>query len=135
MLKRIFINIFLISFLEILFYNIFIFILWKIGLVFHEPVSKNIFWGLSIVYSVYVFSILVLIKNTFEEIFKINKTVLNFVIIIFFSVLIQEFKNLPLRTILLIFSGILALSIKLIFNYKTNLKSKISNLKSKCLYE
>lgn len=46
MLKRI-INIVLVSLLEIVFFNSSIFMLWKIGLAFHEPVSKGIFWGLS----------------------------------------------------------------------------------------
>jgi len=129
MLKRI-INIVLVSLLEIVFYNSSIFVLWKIGLAIHEPISKGIFWALSIVYSVYVFAILVLIKNTFEEIFKTNSIILSLVAMIVFSILIEEFTTIPLRTLLLIASAILALSVRLIFDYRTNQRSKILNLKS-----
>lgn len=122
-------NIVLVSLLEIVCYNSSIFLLWEIGLVFHEPISKGIFWGLSIMYSVYVFATLVLIKNTFEEIFKTNRIILSLVAMVVFSALVQEFKTIPLRTLLLIASAILALSVKLIFDYKTNQRSKIKNLK------
>lgn len=128
MLKGI-VNIVLVSLLEIVCYNSSIFLLWEIGLAFHEPISKGIFWGLSIVYSVYVFAILVLIKNTFEEIFKTNRIIVSLVAIVVFSALVQEFKTIPLRTLLLIASAILALSVKLIFDYRTNQRSKIKNLK------
>lgn len=129
MLKGI-VNIVLVSLLEIVCYNSSIFLLWKIGLAFHEPISKGIFWGLSIMYSVYVFATLVLIKNTFEEIFKTNRILSSLVAMVVFSALVQEFKTIPLRTLLLIASAILALSVKLIFHYKTNQRSKIRNLKS-----
>lgn len=129
MLKGI-VNIVLVSLLEIVCYNSSIFMLWEIGLAFHDPISKGIFWGLSIMYSIYVFAILVLIKNTFEEIFKTNRILSSLVAMVVFTALIQEFKTIPLRTLLLIASAILALSVKLILDYKANQRSKIRNLKS-----
>jgi hypothetical protein len=130
MIKRIFINIILVSFLEILVYTISIFLLWKIGLFFHEPVSKNIFWGFSIVYSIYAFTILVLIKNIIEEIYKSQKIILYSFTLIIFSFIIEEFEFIPLRTTLLIIAALIAISTKYIYSNKTHLKSKIFNLKS-----
>lgn len=122
MLKRIFINVIFSSILEIFFYNIFVHALWRIGLIFHQPISRNILWGLTILYSIYVFSTLVIVKNIAFEFFKTNKLVLNLIALIVFSILIQE-KSIPLRTLLLIISALLVLTCELV------IKSKIKKYK------
>ena len=122
MLKRIFINVIFSSILEIFFYNIFVHALWRIGLIFHQPISRNILWGLTILYSIYVFSTLVIVKNIAFEFFKTNKLVLNLIALIVFSILIQE-KSIPLRTLLLIISAFLVLTCELV------IKSKIKKYK------
>jgi hypothetical protein len=124
MLKKIFLEVILRSLAEILFYNIFVFALWNIGLLFHTPIAKNIFWGLTILYSVYVFSALILVKNIIFEAFRTNKLILNLIVLVVFSALIQEFKTIPLRTLLFLISAALVLSLELVILYIIHLKSK-----------
>lgn len=119
MLKRIFINVIFSSILEIFFYNIFVHLLWKIGLIVHQPVSRNILWGLTILYSIYIFSTLVLVKNIAFEFFKKHRFVLNLITLIIFSLLIHE-KYIPLRTLLLIISAFLVLICELVIKSQIN---------------
>ena len=128
MLKRIFITVIFSSILEIFFYNIFVQALWRIGLIFHQPISRNILWGLTILHSIYVFSTVVLIKNIAFEFFKTNNLVSNLIALIVFSILIEE-KSIPLRTLLLIISALLVLTCELVIKSENkNLNKNSSNL-------
>ena len=128
------------SFFQVVVYYLLILILWNIGKKFHTPIKTDYTWGLTILYSTYVFGIISLIQNSLIEILDKKNIKIYFFIgaIISFTLIVQNFNSWPIKTLMLIISGLISLLLKFIFdlNYK-NLKSKIVNLQSKiqCLYE
>ena len=128
------------SFFQVVVYYLLILILWNIGKKFHTPIKTDYTWGLTILYSTYVFGIISLIQNSLIEILDKKNIKIYFFIgaIISFTLIVQNFNYWPIKTLMLIISGLISLLLKFIFdlNYK-NLKSKIVNLQSKiqCLYE
>ncbi len=113
MLKRIFINGILISLLEVILYIFFIILLSKLILFYYKPSHKDVSDGFTILFSIFVFAIIICIKNIYIEFIKKYTKTINIIAILLFSFSIQNFKSIPFLTILMIFSGILTL----IFRY------------------
>lgn len=132
MLKRILIFGFLISTLQLFIYYALIFFLWNIGKLFHSPIKTDYTWGLYILYSIYTFSLIILIQNILVEIFYRNnfKIYLLIVALITFILTVQKFEIWPLRTLIIIISGIIVFSIKFYLDNKID-KIKIFNHQSK----
>jgi len=113
MFKRILIHGILISFLEIILYVFSLILFSKIINQFHNSSSEDISDGLTILFSIFTFSLLIIIKNIYIEFIKNYLLAINLITIIVFTIFIQNFKLIPLLSILMIFSAIFTL----IFRY------------------
>lgn len=126
MIKRIMIFGILASLLQVVVYYLLIFILWNVGKKFHTPIKTDFTWGLMILYSTYVFGIIAVIQNSLIEILYKKKIIIYLFIVslISFTLVIQNFENLPFKTLILFISGLIALLIKLYLDFKIS-KSKM----------
>ena len=133
MVKRIMIFGILASLLQVLVYYILVYILWNVGKKFHTHIKTDFTWGLTILYSTYIFGIITIIQNSLIEILHEKNIKIYFFIgaLLIFTLIVQDFAFWPIKTLILIVSGLITLLLKFIsdLNYK-NLKSKIVNLKS-----
>jgi len=132
MIKRILIFGVLISLLQILIYYALILIFWNIGKLFYTPIKTDFTWSLTVLYSTYIFALIIMIQNILIEIlFKNNLRIYLYIgALTTFVLSVQNFVFWPLKTLILIISGIIVLSIKLYLDHKID-KSKIVNHQSK----
>lgn len=128
MMKRIMIFGILASLIQVGGYYFLIFILWNIGKQFHTPIKTDFTWGLTILYSTYVFGIITIIQNSLIEILHKKNIRIYFFIgtLITFTLIVQDFAFWPIKTLILIISGLIALLIKFYLDFKIS-KSEIKN--------
>lgn len=114
------------SLLQVVVYYLLILILWNVGKKIHTPIKTDFSWGLMIRYSIYIFGIITVIQNLLVEILYKKKNIIYLYIlsVITFTLTIQNFANLPFKTLLLVVSGLISLSIKLYLDFKIS-KSEI----------
>ncbi|TDE26858.1 hypothetical protein E0I61_15975 [Flavobacterium ranwuense] len=128
MIKRIMIFGILASLIQVMNYYFLIFILWNVGKFFHTPTKTGFTWGLTILYSTYIFGITTIIQNSLIEIlYKKNiRIYLFFGALITFTLAVENFNFWPIKTLILTISGLVTLSIKFYLDHKID-KSKIIN--------
>ena len=116
------------SLLQVVVYYLLILILWNVGKKFHTPIKTDFTWGLTILYSTYVFGIITVIQNSLLEILhKKNIRIYFFVgALVIFTLIVQNFAFWPIKTLILIVSGLIALLIKFYLDFKIS-KSAIKN--------
>lgn len=114
------------SLLQVVVYYLLILILWNVGKTFHTPIKTDFSWWLMIKYSIYIFGIITVIQNLLVEILYKKKIIIYLFVlsVITFTLTIQNFPNYPLKTLILVISGLIALLIKLYFDFKFS-KSEI----------
>jgi len=128
MIKRIMIFGILASLFQVAVYYLLIFILWNVGKKLHTPIKTDFTWGLTILYSTYVFGIITVIQNSLIEILhKKNIRIYLFIgALITFTSVVQNFAFWPIKTLILIISGHITLLIKFYLDFKIS-KSEIKN--------
>jgi hypothetical protein len=62
------------SLIQVVVYYFLIFILWNVGKKFHMPTKTDFTWGLTILYSTYIFGIITVIQNSLIEILYKKKS-------------------------------------------------------------
>ncbi len=114
--KKIIVNVILYGIIEIIFYYFLIYIFIKIGLNFHKPLWKNNFFCLSILYSVYIFSIIIMVKNVLFEILKKYSLQIAIISFLMFFFLVQNIKYQPYRSLLFISSAFVVFTLKFLWS-------------------
>ena len=112
MLKKILIYGILASLVQVMLYYILFFLFWNLGNSILTPAKTDLTSGMLVVFTLYTYIPVIFIQNfamLFYNKYRITIYVLGFLT---FLVNVQDFKEIPLKTVLILLSGLIPMALK-----------------------
>ncbi len=112
MLKKILIYGILASLVQVMLYYILFFLFWNLGNSILTPAKTDLTSGMLVVFTLYTYIPVIFIQNfalLFYNKYRIAIYVLGFLA---FLVNVQDFKEIPLKTLLILLSGLIPMALK-----------------------
>lgn len=112
MLKKILIYGILASLVQVMLYYILFFLFWNLGNSIFSPAKTDLTSGMLVVFTLYTYIPVIFIQNfsmLFYNKYRIAIYVLGFLA---FLVNVQDFKEIPLKTMLILLSGLIPMALK-----------------------